>query len=238
MIEWPLVLFGGLAGSAHCIGMCGGFALTIGLASGGWSSNLNRQLVYSLGRVFTYTLLGAVAGFAGNRLAVGSGSLTNVQAALAIAAGVFLVVQGVWSAGYLRPKTNSHLGRALCGLSRHFAAILKGPSIINIFAAGVFTGFLPCGLVYAFLALAASSGSMAAGAITMALFGMGTVPAMTAAGTGATLLSLSMRKQVIQLAAVCIVVAGMVSVARGVGFIDIPGWYTGSKACPACAADE
>jgi sulfite exporter TauE/SafE len=93
-------------------------------------------------------------------------------------------------------------------------------------------------LVYAFLALAASSGHLLAGAVTMALFGAGTAPAMAATGTGARLLNVALRRHVIQLAAACIVIAGLGSVARGVGFIDKPGWYTGSQTCSACAAEQ
>jgi hypothetical protein len=61
---------------------------------------------------------------------------------------------------------------------------------------------------------------------------------MAATGTGASLLNLALRRHVIQIAAACIVVAGLVSVARGIGFIDVPGWYTGGKACPSCAAEQ
>ncbi len=57
MIELPLVLLGGLLGSSHCIGMCGGFAISIGLGNRRLSSHVLRQLVYSSGRVFTYAFL-------------------------------------------------------------------------------------------------------------------------------------------------------------------------------------
>ena len=60
-----LVFMGGLLGSAHCVGMCGGFVVGIGLGSKSWGGNLARQLVYSLGRVCTYILIGAMSGFAG-----------------------------------------------------------------------------------------------------------------------------------------------------------------------------
>ena len=53
MIELPLVFLGGLLGSAHCVGMCGGFALTIGLGARDVAANVCRQLVYTAGRIFT-----------------------------------------------------------------------------------------------------------------------------------------------------------------------------------------
>ena len=58
MIELPLVLMSGLLGSAHCLGMCGGFALAIGGGATNVRSNLARQLVYTAGRVFTYMVFG------------------------------------------------------------------------------------------------------------------------------------------------------------------------------------
>src|SRR5690606_2384539 len=51
MIEWSLIFLGGLLGSAHCIGMCGGFAIAIGAGATRWSSNALRQVIYSLGRI-------------------------------------------------------------------------------------------------------------------------------------------------------------------------------------------
>ena len=59
MNELPLILLGGVLGSSHCVGMCGGFALSIGATAPNVMQNLTRQLIYSAGRVFTYGFLGA-----------------------------------------------------------------------------------------------------------------------------------------------------------------------------------
>ena len=66
MIEWPLLVASGLLGSAHCLGMCGPFALAIGSRSSDWRDNMRRQACYSVGRIFTYAVLGAAAAFAVN----------------------------------------------------------------------------------------------------------------------------------------------------------------------------
>ena len=65
MIELPFVFLAGLLGSSHCVGMCGGFALTIGSAARLVRENLWRQTIYSAGRVFTYTWLGICAAYGG-----------------------------------------------------------------------------------------------------------------------------------------------------------------------------
>ena len=87
MIGLPLVFLGGLLGSAHCVGMCGGFALLIGSGARSARANLARQIVYSLGRIFTYSACGAAVGYAGLRLSDDLPSVVNAQALLAIVAG-------------------------------------------------------------------------------------------------------------------------------------------------------
>src|SRR4051794_22069701 len=103
MIELPLVFLGGLLGSAHCVGMCGGVALSIGVGARDLGSNVLRQLMYTLGRVITYSFFGVMAGYGGFWLSRKAGTLVNVQAGLSILAGGLLVFQGLVSLG-LVPK--------------------------------------------------------------------------------------------------------------------------------------
>lgn len=232
MIELPLIFVSGVLGSSHCIGMCGPFALTLGNTAKTWRTNLARQLLYSAGRIFTYSTLGACSGFAGMRLAGYIPAFVNLPAALAIVAGVFLLYQGALAAGFLRrPATNPSstpcLGPTLLG------TFLRGNSHGTILLAGVFTGFLPCGLVYGFLALAAGTGDMLLGTAVMLAFGLGTVPIMVAAGFSTSLISLTMRKRLFTIAAWCVMLAGTVSIARGVSFIDLSGEKSPTD-CPFC----
>ncbi|MFM7317205.1 MAG: sulfite exporter TauE/SafE family protein, partial [bacterium] len=97
----PLVFMGGLLGSAHCVGLCGGFAMGIGLGSSSTLQNAIRQLVYSAGRISTYTLLGAVAGFAGSWADHRWHHLLNVHATLSLVAGLVLLAQGLWHLGLI-----------------------------------------------------------------------------------------------------------------------------------------
>jgi sulfite exporter TauE/SafE len=232
MIELPLVFLGGLLGSAHCIGMCGPFALTIGSGAMNLRVNLTRQFVYTLGRIFTYSTLGALAGFGGWRMAQSMPAIVNLPAVLAVVAGGLLLYQGLLAAGVLRKSIKSGI-RGPCLGGTMLATFLIAPGLSNVFLAGVFTGFLPCGLVYAFLALAGSSGSLPVAAVTMAVFGAGTAPIMLLTGCGGSLLSLARRRWLYQLAAWCVVLTGAVSLARGFGFLHIPGWFD-APGCPLC----
>ncbi|MCA9000262.1 MAG: sulfite exporter TauE/SafE family protein, partial [Planctomycetaceae bacterium] len=98
-MEWSLVFLGGLAGSSHCIGMCGGFAMLIGLGAKTVRQNLFAQLMYSLGRIFTYAVIGGAAGFLGSRLGDQLSGWVSLPAILSVAAGLVLIVQGLATAG-------------------------------------------------------------------------------------------------------------------------------------------
>lgn len=232
MIGWLMILGGGFLGSAHCVGMCGGFALALGAAGRSHATNLLRQLTYGLGRVFTYSFFGVTAGYAGNRLTTEWNSLVNIQAVLSIAAGLLLVIQGLEAAGAFRwrkPKSAT----VPCLGPTMFGALLRATRLRSVFLAGLVNGLLPCGLVYAFVALAASSGDLWRGGATMMLFGLGTLPVMTLVGAGGLLLQAALRRRFFALAAWCVVLTGMLSILRGLGFAQIPFLFDG-PGCPLC----
>jgi sulfite exporter TauE/SafE len=237
MIELPFVLVSGLLGSAHCLGMCGPFVLAIGAGAAGWQRNLWRQSCFTAGRVFTYSFLGACAGYTGAALAGATPGWVRVPAVLAIVAGVFLIYQGLAAAGAIRPDFWRRVLRrpvhgAPCLSASFFASFLRAKGVGGVFLAGLLTGFLPCGLVYAFLSLAASSANIFLGAATMAVFGLGTAPVMIAAGCSGSLLRIGWRQRVLHVAAWCVVIAGAISIARGVGHLP---WSDAAAArCPFC----
>ncbi len=234
MMELPLVFLGGLLGSSHCIGMCGGFAVMVGIDRPSVARNLAAQLSYSVGRIFTYATLGAVVGYGGLWLSETASQWVNVSATLCLLAGVFLISEGLAAVGFRlfgRP-TASATG---CLMGKPFASLLRGPGLQTSFLAGVLTGFLPCGLVYAFLSLAATTQHMGWGAATMAAFGLGTVPLMVTAGIGMSFVQLATRRRLLQVAACCVVVTGLLTVARGAGFLrNSMGPGPASPDCPFC----
>lgn len=236
-LELPLIFLGGLLGSSHCVGMCGGFALTIGLGARSAGGNVARQLLFASGRLFTYAFLGAAAGFAGSWFARRSGSLVGLQAALSLLAGTLLTFQGLKSLGLLPTRVWTKLARhnptPACLAGTFAAGFLSSSRRIDVFLAGVFNGLLPCGLVYGYLSLATSSASLVTGPATMVAFGLGTVPAMVLTGVGASLLPLAARRRVFQAAAVCVLATGLLAAARGVAFLGGDG--TSETHCPACA---
>lgn len=237
MMEWPLIFLGGLLGSSHCVGMCGAFALSIGAGSNSLPSNVGRQLWYTLGRIFTYSFAGAAAGAIGARIAGLPVQVVNLQIVLAVVAGVMLMGQGLHATGVLPRFRSQPGGTAFCPGRSLFASFLTAPGWHNSFLAGLLTGFLPCGLVYAYLAFAAGTGSLWQGAVVMALLGAGTAPLMILTGAGGSLLTIAVRRRLLRAAAWCVVLTGVLTVCRGVGWA-LPAESGSPGTCPMCRTAE
>jgi sulfite exporter TauE/SafE len=237
MTELPLIFIGGLLGSSHCIGMCGPLALALGMPESRVTANLRRQLVFSVGRICTYGFAGALAAFAGLWLSQWSWLAVDVQAALAIVGGVALVLLGLTTAGILPRMGLDWLAPQSCSAAVWLKTLLTSPKLPSAFLAGVFTGFIPCGLVYAFLAMAAGTGDVVRGWLVMVTFGAGTVPLLVITGCGGSVLSITSRARVLRVAAWCVVITGVISIARGAAFID-SSQSSGSNGCPFCRQTE
>lgn len=232
MLELPLIFLGGLLGSSHCLGMCGGFAVLLGVNSTTTFRNFCGQCSYSVGRIFTYTVLGMIAGFAGERISLNSRNWLNASATLSLLAGIFLILQGLKSAG-ISFRRNPTVSTPGCLTSPLFKTFFQSRSLGGKFLAGVLTGFLPCGLLYAFLALAAAAQDLVNGGLIMFAFGSGTVPLMVLAGIGGKMLSALGRQRVLQIAAWCVVVTGAITVYRGIGYFQLGPDHV-PPGCPWC----
>jgi sulfite exporter TauE/SafE len=186
-------LLAGLVGSVHCLGMCGGIAGALGMAGGGRAS---FAAAYSAGRIASYAVAGAIAGAIGAGLAGAAG----LGPWLRLVMGIVLVLLGLQVA--LNLKLLAPLEAAGANLWRRLAPIarrLVPPRHVGqALALGALWGWLPCGLVYGMLAAAAGSGSALGGAAFMAMFGLGTAPAMIgvawASGRGGTFLTARRRR--------------------------------------------
>lgn len=219
MIELPLIFVAGFLGSSHCVGMCGPLALALSANKNRARTNVGRQLVFTLGRIFTYSFLGVVAAFTGWWLLRQPLTFINVQSVLSIVAGAVLVVLGLSYAGVLRIPNSWLTPVTSCASAMWLKTLIMGPGYTTALLAGVFTGFIPCGLVYAMLGIAATTGNLAQGWLTMVAFGLGTAPLMILAGSGGALLSHATRGRILRVAALCVIAAGLITIARGAGLI-------------------
>ncbi|MEY3176051.1 MAG: hypothetical protein RLZZ436_3965 [Planctomycetota bacterium] len=236
---WQLLLVtgSGLLGSAHCIGMCGAIAAAMSLGSNGVRGAVLRQLAWSSGRIATYGFLGIAAGAAGAKvLGVGSQAVW-LQSLFAVVSGLLLAMQGLMAAGWLRRRAG-RMGAVGCPAGSLFRQFFSGGSLCGAFVAGLFTGFLPCGLVYGFLLLAAGTGHPGSGLLVMFCFGLGTIPVMVLTGAGLSYATLGLRKRLLQLAAISVLLTGCLTMVRGVTFAIRNGTQPATAACPLCPGEE
>ena len=190
-VTYYLVIFAaGFAGSFHCIGMCGGFACALGRDPSGAATTVGRHLLYNAGRLTTYCFLGAMAGTLGEVLCTSrglavptlNGSLDGAQRVLAIAAGLLMIVMALQFFGLLQRFHRVAVGFGGSTLAVSLRNLLSSDSRAAPVAFGVFNGFLPCPLVYAFAVQAASTAGALPGFLVMLSFGLGTFPAMLMMG--------------------------------------------------------
>jgi len=193
--------------------MCGGFVVTIGATRQPIAPLIARQLLHGAGRVTTYAFMGAVAGFCGLYLARFDSTLVTVQQFFSIVAGVMMLVIGASVLGFFRLPGFRAMGIGSL-LAPLFRQLLSARGSYGFFLAGIANGFLPCGLVYAFLAKAVATGTMLTGASVMIAFGLGTVPAMVAMGCSGQLIGHAARHRILQVAACLVIVAGAVTIVR------------------------
>lgn len=171
-------LFLGLAGSAHCIAMCGGIASALDCAArdGGWKA-IGSHLLYAVGRIGSYALLGAVVGGLGH--AMGAGLPPEFRVGTRWAVGLLLIALGIALAGFGPLRRIERLGMSVWRRLQPFSRTLSSlPGPIRMLGLGALWGFLPCGLVYGAVGVAALTGNAAWSAIFMAAFGLGTLPAV------------------------------------------------------------
>lgn len=180
----------GFLGSSHCLVMCGGIASALQLSMPQLSvfQQLKLQFMLSLGRLTTYSLLGALTGAFGATVLVKLGiSLFWLK----LVAGLLLLLMALyvarlWFALTLLEKLGAALWR---NIQPYAKTLLPLDTSLKALAYGLCWGFLPCGLVYSSLGWSLASGSAWQGAILMCAFGLGTLPAMLAVGRFAQSLS-------------------------------------------------
>lgn len=190
MIEIWLAFSVGLAGSGHCLGMCGGIvtALSVSQCESDAGRRFLFNVLYHAGRICTYSLLGLLAGLVARAGLVDT--LKPMVKWLFLAANMFVVIIGIFTILGVRELGISMLDGQKWGvLRRMLSRLTESRSVLAALPAGVLMGFLPCGLIYGVLISAATSGSALKGAGMMLAFGCGTLPVLLAYGQVASVLS-------------------------------------------------
>ena len=201
----------GFLGSFHCVGMCGPIALALPRDSEWHGRYIATRIVYNLGRVVTYTVLGAGVG-----LLSGMISVSGYQQGLSILMGILLLLVLGWNRlRHLFSRMQS-LPQSLVGkLTGKIRTLFGRGGFGPLFLIGILNGFLPCGFVYMALATAATTGVFESSVLFMAGFGFGTIPAMLGISLAGGFLSVAYRQKLQKLSPYFIGAVGILLILRG-----------------------
>ena len=212
-------------GFGHCIGMCGPIMVTFSL-------NLKEknilvpQLLYHLGRITTYTLLGGIVAAVGS-LTIIAANIESLQKGVMVFTGALILLMGLAMAGWLPlSKVFGDHPNAGGWITKSFCKLLKVNSAFIYLPLGLLLGLLPCGPVYTALLGAARTGmevntifqSSLAGMGLMAAFGVGTVPALFLVAKLADMGWLKSRDIIYKIGAVFMIIVGIIFIIKAIRF--------------------
>ncbi|MCF6212815.1 MAG: sulfite exporter TauE/SafE family protein [Flavobacteriaceae bacterium] len=207
----------GLLGSFHCLGMCGPIAFVLPLNRKNKVMSIAQALLYHLGRLLSYTSIGLLFGLLGKGLYI-----AGLQQNLSVIIGILMILiviipSSIFSKFKIVKPIYSIISKVKMGLGLY----LKKSSLKAFFNIGILNGLLPCGLVYMALFGAVSTGSSYDGALYMMLFGLGTIPMMTAALIFGNFLKTSLRNKIQKAIPIFVILIGVLFILRGLG-LGIP----------------
>ncbi len=215
MIILPAIALG-FAGSMHCVGMCGPIALAIPVGKGNRVERFFAYSSYHIGRITAYAILGFLFGVLGAGL-----DMAGLQQGLSLGLGV-LMLAFIWfprAAGLFR--ISGVLAKYQSGVNRFMAKRLKSQRFSALLGLGFFNGLLPCGLVYIGLAASMATYDPFLGAGFMALFGLGTIPALATLVFTGNKIGASLRVRLNKALPVIATVFAVLFILRGLG-LGIP----------------
>ena len=205
----------GLLGSAHCLGMCAGisglFAAGGGMVS--FKAQLTRSVAYNSGRVLSYALLGIAVATVGSTVV---DALPVLATPVRLASGAMIIVIGLQVAFNWRLLSSIELAGSVIWkrLAPFAAGMIPATSNTRAVGLGLIWGWLPCGLVYSVLLIAATTRTPSHGGLVMVAFGLGTMPAMISTGLGAAKLATFMNRNRLG--------AGLLIVFLGIATLAMP----------------
>ncbi|MFA6410954.1 MAG: sulfite exporter TauE/SafE family protein [Candidatus Buchananbacteria bacterium] len=214
-LSYGLIFLIGFLASFHCIGMCGGLVITYS-ASAAVKEKAKKinfswaHLQYNLGRLISYTLVGAILGGLGSFFAINqtvSGILMLVVGSFMILMAVSLFTNYKWLEK-VSLKTPQFIAKFIFKQSKSNNP--KTPLVI-----GLLTGLMPCGPLQAMQLYALGTGDWRRGALSLAFFALGTTPLMFGFGTFISYLSKNYMKKVMKISAIIVGLLALIMIGRG-----------------------
>lgn len=207
----------GFLGSFHCIGMCGPIALALPLPKFSNIKFILGRVIYNLGRVISYAIMGFVFGWLGQKI-----SLWGFQQVLSIVLGATIVLF-IFLPGKTKDKllSISPVQKIISPLKISIGKLFQQKSIPSFLLIGILNGFLPCGFVYMGLAGAIAVANPVTGLLVMTFFGFGTFPAMFAVSVFGKFINTNLRLKLRKFTPVFAILFALIFIFRGLN-LGIP----------------
>ncbi|MBU2902221.1 sulfite exporter TauE/SafE family protein [Maribacter dokdonensis] len=207
----------GLMGSLHCVGMCGPIAFMLPVDRTNNYKKFGQIFIYHFGRLLAYGIIGLVFGLLGKGL-----SIFGIQQKLSIAIGIIMIlIVLIPYQTFNKYNLSKPIYKVISKVKNQLGKELKKKSPDTFLTIGFLNGFLPCGLVYMALFGSIAMGDALQGSLYMMLFGVGTLPLMTAAIYFSNLLKGGIRQKVQKAIPVFVIITGALFILRGLG-LGIP----------------
>jgi sulfite exporter TauE/SafE len=205
----------GLMGSLHCVGMCGPIALSLPLRGKSILQKIWGSTLWSLGRIVTYSLMGALFGL------IGSGfKFLGYQQVISIAIGVLMILSVILPTLFKKLSIGNNMA-IFNPVRKGMQRLFQEKNNKSLFLIGVFNGLLPCGLVYLAIAGAIGTADLSLSVGYMVLFGLGTLPMLLMISVLGNIVSQTIRKQINKVVPVVVVLIGIIFILRGLS-LGIP----------------
>ncbi|MFN4007611.1 MAG: sulfite exporter TauE/SafE family protein [Chitinophagaceae bacterium] len=202
--------------SLHCIGMCGPIALSLpNMHLPVWQQRASAVL-YNLGRVITYSLIGALLGVLGRQFQMG-----QIQQIISIVMGALVLSYAIhhyFTRKSWQPRFLDAIHQQVQKIMIH---LLQSPTLSSFLLLGMANALLPCGMVYVALASALSFMDIEVSIAFMAAFGIGTLPLMLLVSMLGNTLRMPIRANLRKATPYMITIVGMLLILRGLN-LNIP----------------
>ncbi len=204
----------GLLTSVHCIAMCGGINLSQSISYDNSKNTVLASVLYNAGRVISYTGIGFVLGLIGMLATGGSGAEVPVflQGILKIVAGTIMIIMGINILGVI-PGLRRFQIRIPTSISGKILGARQNET--RPLFVGLLNGLMPCGPLQSMQIIALGSGDPVAGALSMFVFSLGTVPLMLGLGSFISSVGKKHTKAVMNVGGVFVVVLGLAMFTQG-----------------------
>lgn len=181
----------GFLGSFHCVSMCGPLVLGLPRASSRLADISLNAVIYNSGRILIYAFFGLIFGFLGNKIA-----LAGFQSTLSIILGVTIIMGVLFSRKAYAHKRPAIIQKLISKINKGYGVLIRKNSKSSLFGLGALNGLLPCAFVYSGLAAAILTETPYHSMLYMALFGLGTMPALFTIYLSPNFISLNLRSKI------------------------------------------